>query len=161
MDNALYSVASPIQKTGITPLSVGSVMGDLHIVQILVQAMTFKLSRSGKPCKKVSNWVICPFIWRWTMPTCMTAASVLNLHVWLFSCRVDYLLCMQQPLLVTNMSSIFFWSVNSTKTLTMKACWNFLIQTFEVRWELSASVVQDEGGTSVIHLVLHARYLLF
>ena len=42
----------PQQRTGITPLSVACVMGDLTIVQSLVEAMNYKLSHGGKRSKK-------------------------------------------------------------------------------------------------------------
>ena len=54
--------ASPLQNTGITPLSVGCVMGDLSLVQKLVHAMRLKLSRIGKPYKAVSVRRTCPIV---------------------------------------------------------------------------------------------------
>ena len=70
MARCLLSVHCSVQSTGVTPLSVGCIMGDLPTVQNLVQAMTLKLFRSetswGKLHKPVSEriwemsmWVVC------------------------------------------------------------------------------------------------------
>ena len=70
-----------IQITGITPLSVGCIMGDLSIVKNLLQNL--KLSHCRKPCKTVS-WRL-NILWEWAVTSsCLAKASVLSLYLILF-----------------------------------------------------------------------------